>query len=760
MGTQDLSSLGEPISVEEVREAINQMPSDKAPGPDGFTGLFFKKCWDIIKDDIMKAITLFGNLRTANLQWLNSANVVLPPKKEGAESIADYRPISLIHAVAKIIAKVLAIRLASHMHNLVSHAQSAFIKTRSIHDNFMYVRNFARQLHKCKTPALLFKLDIRKAFDSVRWEYLLDLLQKRGFPSIFRDWVAALLRSSSSRILLNGVAGEPITHGCGLRQGDPLSPFLFVLAIDPLQKLLEVATRKGLLHKIRGRGAALRTSLYADDAVVFLAPIKSDVDNLSNILRLFGNVTGLCTNFLKSSVVPIRCGSISLPHVTQSLPAARASFPMKYLGLPLSVWQLKTVDFQFLQDKAAAKLVGWDGQNITAIGRAALVKSVLSSLAVYFITPLIVPPSTLRQLNKLQRAFLWAGTDKTTGAKCKVNWDIVCRPSEFGGLGVLNTEKFARALRLRWPWFEWKEPSKMWVGLGNPCDNKDYDLFYAFTTITVGNGARTPFWDAPWVQGRKPKDIAPLIYDATVRKNWKIREALLDNAWISKIKLSNNFSIAHFHQFLQLWSSIRGFQLQHDMEDEIVWKHTDSGHYSAASAYKAQFHGMLRSPLEQVIWKVWAPPKVKFFAWLAAQNRVWTADRLAKRGWPNCGLCPLCRREQETVDHLIFRCRFSIRLWDMIKEWLQLESIDTSVWHHFESAREWWITLSDSSVPNRKALASLALLTSWALWNERNARVFRHKSAPPFVILALIKGEAALWVAAGAKKLRSIMPGE
>ena len=556
------------------------------------------------------------------------------------------------------------------------------------------------------------------------------------------------------------VAGEPIVHGCGLQQGDPLSPLLFVLAIDPLQKLLEVATRKGLLHKIRGRGVALRSSLYADDAVVFLAPIKSAVDNLFNILRLFGNVIGMCTKFLKSSVVPIRCGNINLPHVTQSLPAVAASFPIKYLGLPLSVWQLKTVDFQFLLDKAAAKLGVWDGQNISAIGRAALVKSVLSSLAVYFITPLIVPTGTLRQLTKLQRAFLWAGSDKTTGAKCKVNWDIVCRPSEFGGLGVLNTEKFARALRLRWLWFEWKEPSKMWVGLGNPCDDKDYDLFYAFSTITVGNGARTPFWDAPWVHGRKPKDIAPLIYGAATRKNWKIREALLDNAWISKINLSHNFSIHHFSQFLLLWSSIQGFQLQHDAEDEIVWKHTDSGLYTAASAYKAQFHGMMRSPLEHVIWKVWAPPKVKFLAWLAAQNRGWTADRLAKRGWPNCCLCPLCMREQKTVDHLLLQCRFTIRVWNMIKGWLQIESIDTASWQHFESAKEWWIALSDYSVPNRKAVASLTLLTSWAIWNDRNARVFRHKSATPFVILALIKEEAALWVAAGAKKLSSIMPGE
>nr|XP_020200448.1 uncharacterized protein LOC109786280 [Aegilops tauschii subsp. strangulata] len=464
-----------------------------------------------------------------------------------------------------------------------------------------------------------------------------------------------------------------------------------------------------------------------------MAPIKKDIDNLSNILRLFGDVTGLTTNFTKSSVVPIRCRGINLSSLLQNLPAARATFPLKYLGLPLSVWKLKAVDFQFLVDKVASKLVPWDGQNITSIGRATLVKSVLSSQSLYFITSLIVPSGTLRNVNKLERAFLWAGTDKTTGAKCKVNWDSMCRPLGFGGLGVLNTEKFARALRLRWLWFEWKEPSKMWIGLGNPCDEMDYNLFYASTNIAVGNGARTPFWDSPWVHDQKPKDIAPLLYAS---------------------------SMPHFRESIRLWATLRDIHLQEDMEDDIVRKHTANGAYSAASAYDAQFQGTIRSPLICTVWKACAPPKVKFFAWLANQNRIWTNDRLAKRGWENSGPCPLCKHALETVDHLLYKCRYTVRLREMIKGWLQLGHLDTSTWHLFQSTNDWWVSQSDNNIPNRKAMASLTRLISWTIWNERNARVFRQKSAPPMVLLSNIKVEAAVWVTAGAKHLGTMMPGE
>ena len=192
----------------------------------------------------MQVIDTFSELSVNNFHIINSANIVLLPKKDGADSISDYRPISLIHIIPKIIAKAMARRLSPKMNDLVSHCQSAFIKSRSIHDNFMYVRNTARRLHRARSPTLLLKLDIAKAFDSMRWDYLLDVLQRRGFPPRWRAWVSLLFSTASSRVLLNGVPGLEILHGRGSGKGIRCPPCSSTLASIPSTEPLSLPLRR------------------------------------------------------------------------------------------------------------------------------------------------------------------------------------------------------------------------------------------------------------------------------------------------------------------------------------------------------------------------------------------------------------------------------------------------------------------------------------------------------------------------------------
>ena len=244
--TRDLSALEAPFLMKELKSAVFDLPMEKAPGPDGFISLFFRRCWDTISGDLLAAMTQLAEQGDGGARLLNSANIVLIPKKSDAERVNDFRPISIIHSVSKIMSKMMASRIAPLLPDLVSATQSAFIKKRCIHDSFLHVLNLLRELHREKTPGFFLKLDIVKAFDSVSWPYLIELLGVLGFGP---RWICLLLSTASSRVLLNARPGPPIAHARGLRQGDPLSPMLLILAIDPLHHILRLAAETGIDRK-------------------------------------------------------------------------------------------------------------------------------------------------------------------------------------------------------------------------------------------------------------------------------------------------------------------------------------------------------------------------------------------------------------------------------------------------------------------------------------------------------------------------------
>jgi hypothetical protein len=223
--------------------------------------------------EVSAAVLQLSQLRGDTFNLLNTAHIVLLSKREQGLRIGDYKPISLVHSVAKIFSNVLPNRLAPHLPEMFSPNQSAFVKKRCIHGNFMLVQSLIKEFHRKKTWALFVKLDILKAFDSISWVYLLEVLERLGFGSRWRDWISIALATSSSRILLNGsTPGMPLKHERGLRQGDPISPMLFILAMDPLQRILHKATEKGVLHPISPRAKGIKASLYADDATIFVSP--------------------------------------------------------------------------------------------------------------------------------------------------------------------------------------------------------------------------------------------------------------------------------------------------------------------------------------------------------------------------------------------------------------------------------------------------------------------------------------------------------
>jgi retron-type reverse transcriptase len=382
-------SLGEldiVIQESEIKNVVVSLHSEKAPGPDGFIGLFYKCYWTLVKEDLTAAINDFYNFRCKNLHLVNEANVVLLPKKEVLDSIDKFRPISLINSFMKIVTKILANRLAPRMNEIVSVAQNAFIQKRSIHDNFLYVQRVIMKMHKRGQPALFIKLDISRAFDSINWAYLLDVLKALGFSQRWRDWIALILGSSSSKIIINGEQTNRINHKRGVRQGDPLSPFLFILAMDPLQRMIDKAAQARLLGSVLPKGAKLRCSLYADDVAVFVRADKTDLKVLKTILEVFEGCLGLKINFDKTEIFPIRYPESFWSNLVEVFLGKYANLPGKYLGLPLHFRKIKRISLQPLLEKINNRLAGWKGRLLSKAGRETLVKSVLTDQPIYHLT--------------------------------------------------------------------------------------------------------------------------------------------------------------------------------------------------------------------------------------------------------------------------------------------------------------------------------------------------------------------------------------
>lgn len=220
LAAADLTELDVPFTEEEIWAAIRCLPNEKSPGPDGYTGLFYQKCWDIIKPELLNALAKFCTGNSQNLEKLNTAIVTLIPKKESPTLLKDYRPISLVHSFSKLAAKIMAQRLATKLDVLIPYSQTASIKGRCIHENFVYVKGLVQQFHRQKKAMVLLKLDISKAFDTVSWGFLLSMMEFRGFGPNWRPWISAIFLTEQTSILINGALTDPIKPARGPRQGE------------------------------------------------------------------------------------------------------------------------------------------------------------------------------------------------------------------------------------------------------------------------------------------------------------------------------------------------------------------------------------------------------------------------------------------------------------------------------------------------------------------------------------------------------------
>ena len=272
-----------------------------------------------------------------------------------------------------------------------------------------------------------------------------------------------------------------------------------------------------------------------------------------------------------------------------------------------------------------------------------------------------------------------------------------------------------------------------------PCDKVDRQLFRISTIVTIGDGRKASFWHSSWLEGRAPIDIAPGLYKLAWRKNRMVFDELQNQSWTRGLWRMN--TVEEMAEFVTLWDLVQQVVLT-DRSDEISWRWTADGAYSSKSAYLAQFIGSFSTFQGCGVWKAHAEGKHKFFAWLLVQNKILTAEKLAKRNWPCDPVCRLCDQEQETAMHLCLDYVYVRQVWTLMKDWsaglVQVPEPGLAI-------EDWWkASLSHLPKDERKIAAALLMYTTWNIWKERNRRIFEGVSLPATQVFVSIKEEFGL----------------
>ncbi|KAJ9536667.1 LOW QUALITY PROTEIN: hypothetical protein OSB04_un000140 [Centaurea solstitialis] len=747
-----------PITDSDIRDAMFQIGIDKAPGSDGFTSQFFKAAWGIVGRDVTVAIHNFF-YRGRLAKELNHTLICLLPKTPNASSVSDFRPISCCSVLYKCISKVVVNRMKPFLDGLVDRSQSAFIPGRRIVDNILMAHELVVGYHlNVGDPRCAFKIDLRKAYDMVDWRFLVRMLEGFGFHPVLVSWIREMVSTTTFSVVVNGESWGHFPGKRGIRQGDllpvwrflfsfiklpgrnsfqkkgdPLSPYLFTLVMEGFAMIFKqcIAEASQFIHHPGCSDIALTHLCFADDLFVFTGGDVASVEVLKKALFLLRN--GLSPNLTKSDVFFGNVAESEKQAILTCLPFRMGSFPIRYLGVPLSPVYLKVSDYGGLISRVKQRVQNWKMKSLSFGGRRQLVISVLQSLQLYWMAIFVFPSSVIHELEAILRSFLWAQGDEVQG-KCRIAWSVVCQPRECGGLGFKDLATWNRALIAKnlWDiiavrptlWVSWvrnllnhanfwivrKSNNWSWV-LRKMMDLRN--IIRPHLAVAIGDGRDTHAWEdtcldcGPLVTLISYRHIHRQGFDTsttvrefidTVGGNWP-------NEWVERHPPIAN---------LPLPTIVDGAL------DSVSWRARNGSMevFSVSTAYDSLVPPSTIVPWTRTVWFSGHIPKHAFCLWLACWNRLPTQDRLVlwKHEPPDwkCSLCGLCL---DSHQHLFFECSYAATVWSQITNaigWLDAPG----TWNEIMGA------LIGPSPP-KKFICKIALAASvYMIWKERNRRIF------------------------------------
>ncbi|XP_073037149.1 uncharacterized protein [Primulina eburnea] len=717
-------------SLEEVRATVFSIHPDSVAVPDGFSSAFFQHCWEIVHQDVFGAVLDFfqGSLMP---QGFTATTITLIPKVEGARSWSDFRPISLCNVTNKIISKLLYSRLRDVVERLVSPNQSGFVPGRMISDNILLAQELT---HSITLPTrggnVILKLDMAKAYDRVQWRFLFDVLRHFGFSERVVALVSACISHCHFSVNINGSLSGFFGSTRGLRQGDPLSPLLFILGAEYLSRGLDRLYLQHPAIRYRSDCDILISHLaYADDVIIFASGGSRGMQGLVDFLHHYENCSGQRVNAAKSSLIlPPRCSARLRSWLLRITGFAEGLLPLKYLGVPLYRGNRTCSLFEPLLQSVCRKLEGWETRTLSPGSRMTLIRSVLLSMPIYLFQVVQPPLAVMEKLERAFNAFLW-GSRPLERKWHWARWSRACLPVLEGGLGFRRLKDLVECFSIKL-WFRFRQGSSLWAIF----------LFRKYCRLDAPAGvpARasiSPIW-------RRLLRIRPRA-EPGIR--WRVGLgdiSFWDDTWFGDVPLSSrcvvrggrDVRVSHFFSegswdFDRLCAVVAP-----SVAEEIVlipvlsgdpdlarWIYSSDGAFSVKSAWELIRQRAPSSDIFRPCWGSRLRPTMSFFLWRFWHQWLPVDEVLQRRGFALASRCQCCDMS-ETFTHIIIRSPVSRSVWHFFGAVFRVRIPDTEDFSLFLSA--WKRDLVWSRGGHVREF--LPCIVLWFLWTARNDAKHRH----------------------------------
>ena len=441
------------ITEQDLYESLSALPNNKTPGTDGLTVEFYKAFWDILKKPLCKCVKAIYDKGELSEDQKRGVINLLPKPDKDIRAIKNWRPISILNVDYKLITKTLADRLKLVLPDIIHPDQCGYVRDRKIGENIRIVHDLIHYCNDHDVEGLLVFLDFEKAFDSVSWEFINHTLTEFGLGSVFKKWINILYNDINSSVINKGHMSQTFKLKRGIRQGCPISAYIFILCAELLAQKLRANAD---IHGLNIGETEFKLLQFADDTVLILKDTSSLKFSL-DILKDFATVSGLRLNKSKTEVFNLGKG-IEINGLSK-LGFKVTTEPIRYLGIwfEKDIISMEYKNFRHKLEKIRNILKLWLQRDLSLKGKITVIKALAMSQLIFSLTMLVAPKWVIEEANTLFYKFLWGGKPD------KVKRTTIMRQIQDGGLKMPDIDTMARALKIGWIKKLFEDQSRKWT---------------------------------------------------------------------------------------------------------------------------------------------------------------------------------------------------------------------------------------------------------------------------------------------------------